>query len=56
MKPSVTHPFIAVHLLEEMKNPDSFWRPYLQVLPKDFSNFPAFFKPEEIRMCAGSQI
>jgi len=46
--------FIAVYLLEEQQKPDSFWRPYIDTLPTDFSSFPAFFTPEEISMCAGS--
>jgi histone-lysine N-methyltransferase SETD3 len=48
--------FITPYLLEEQQKIDSFWRPYIDTLPVDFSNFLAFYTPEEISMCEGSQI
>jgi histone-lysine N-methyltransferase SETD3 len=47
---------VATLLIEEEQKPDSHWRPYLDVLPKDFSNHPIFYSNEEIMMCKGSMI
>ena len=45
---------MAVFLLQEMSKGDSFWRPYLDVLPKSFGSFPVFYGENEIRMLRGS--
>jgi len=44
----------SLYMLNEMRKPDSFWRPYFDILPTDFSNFPMFFSPEEVAMTQGS--
>jgi len=35
-----SHTCAAAYLWDESKKADSFWRPYLDTLPKDTSNFP----------------
>jgi len=33
---------------------NSFWRPYIDVLPKDVSGFPTYFQEEELALLKGS--
>ena len=44
----------ALYLLEEMKNRDSPWRPYLDILPFNMSNFPILWSKEELSWLEGS--
>ncbi|KAK7103751.1 actin-histidine N-methyltransferase-like [Littorina saxatilis] len=48
--PNVT---LAIHLLVELKSPDSFWKPYLDALPSSYST-PLYFSPEELQHLKGS--
>lgn len=50
------HSIYAFFLAVESKNPKSFWAPYLNILPKDFSNFPVFFDNREIQILRGSSL
>ena len=36
--------------MEESRNPDSLWRHYFGILPREFTNFPPFWSPEEKKM------
>ena len=38
----------ALFLLEELKKSDSVWKPYLDILPVDMSNFPIMWSDEEL--------
>lgn len=40
---SPKHSYLSTFLLREKKNPNSFWRPYLDILPSDYNSFPIFF-------------
>ena len=42
--------------MEERLNPDSEFKTWLEVLPKDYSTFPLMYKPNEIKYLEGSQI
>ena len=44
----------ALYLLEEMKNCDSAWRQYLDILPVNMSNFPILWSKEELSWLDGS--
>ena len=51
------HGFLmALYLIEQMKNPDSFWKPYVDILPTDFSTYPWKYNEEEVEMCIGSNL
>jgi protein-histidine N-methyltransferase len=49
-----TDSFFAAFLLNEQSNPDSFWSPYINILPKSFENFPIFFTESEKKYLVGS--
>jgi histone-lysine N-methyltransferase SETD3 len=52
---SPKHCYLSTFLLQEKaKGPDSFWWPYLEILPKTCSSFPIFFDEEERSWLAGS--
>ena len=51
---SPKHSFLSTFLLKERKNPNSFWRPYLDLLPSDYNCFPVFFSDEEMKWLEGS--
>ena len=51
---SPKHSFLSTFLLRERKNPESFWRPYLDMLPKDYNSFPVFFSDQEMKLLEGS--
>lgn len=44
---------LALHLLCEQRTPDSFWKPYIDILPADY-NTPLYFTPEEMKSLKGS--
>ncbi len=37
-----------------MSNPESTWKPYLNLLPKNLDNFPIFYTKEELNWLEGS--
>ena len=39
---------------QEIENPDSFWKPFFDFLPKDFSSFPYYFSTEEMNYLKGT--
>jgi histone-lysine N-methyltransferase SETD3 len=53
---SPKHNLLAVYLLEETrKGADSFWQPWLDVLPKAVDSFPIFYTEEELTWLKGAQ-
>jgi histone-lysine N-methyltransferase SETD3 len=40
--------------MQERRKPDSEWNFYIEILPKNFDNFPIFFNEEEKAMLKGS--
>jgi histone-lysine N-methyltransferase SETD3 len=45
---------VAFLLQERERGADSFWKPYLDVLPKSFPSHPFFFNPDESALLQGS--
>ncbi|GAB1597643.1 actin-histidine N-methyltransferase-like [Argonauta hians] len=52
---SMPNVVLAIHLLGESKNPDSFWYPYIKCLPKTY-NTTLYFTPEELKLLKGSPV
>ncbi|CAD8078258.1 unnamed protein product [Paramecium sonneborni] len=51
---SPKHSFLSTFLLQEKSKQDSFWKPYLDVLPKLYSSFPIFFNDNDLEWLKGS--
>lgn len=51
---SPKHTFFSVFLLQEFNDPISFWKPYLDFMPTDFTSFPIFYTNDEISFLKGS--
>jgi histone-lysine N-methyltransferase SETD3 len=51
---SPKHCLLSSFLLKEIHNIESKWKHYIDILPKDYSNFPIFFSDEELGLLAGS--
>mmetsp|Transcript_13974 Transcript_13974/g.20442 ORF Transcript_13974/g.20442 Transcript_13974/m.20442 type:complete len:576 (+) Transcript_13974:330-2057(+) len=51
---SPKHCFLSSFILQETRKPDSFWKPYIEVLPEHFRSFPIFYTDEEKEWLAGS--
>lgn len=49
-----THSYLASYLLQEKHNPNSFWAPYIRILPVHYRNMPIFFTQEELAYLKGS--
>jgi len=48
------HSFIAAYLLQEKKKPDSYWKPYIDILPEKYDTVPLFFSEEQLQLLEGS--
>ncbi|KAK3092996.1 hypothetical protein FSP39_009816 [Pinctada imbricata] len=44
---------LALHLINERRTSDSFWGPYINVMPENVSN-PLYFTPDDIKLLKGS--
>jgi histone-lysine N-methyltransferase SETD3 len=51
---SPKHTLLATIVMEERRKPDSYWSPYLDLLPKTFGCFPVFYSAEEKQWLQGS--
>ncbi|MDR3737336.1 MAG: SET domain-containing protein [Acidobacteriaceae bacterium] len=51
---SPKHSFLSTYILQERRKPDTKWAVYLDMLPKNTTNFPIFFTPEEKKWLEGS--
>eukprot|EP00808_Paulinella_micropora_P023117 g45711.t1 len=52
---STPHTWLALFVLEEKrKGPDSFWQPYLSLLPTAYRNMPQYFEPRLLSLLQGS--
>eukprot|EP00826_Nyctotherus_ovalis_P025624 TRINITY_DN1987_c0_g1_i5.p1 TRINITY_DN1987_c0_g1~~TRINITY_DN1987_c0_g1_i5.p1 ORF type:complete len:565 (+),score=157.58 TRINITY_DN1987_c0_g1_i5:256-1950(+) len=46
--------YINIFLLTQFHDPNSFWKPYMDVYPRDVSTFPIFYTKEERKLLQGS--
>jgi histone-lysine N-methyltransferase SETD3 len=44
---SPKHTFLSTFVMQERRKPQSDWQYYIDILPKNYSNFPIFFTDEE---------
>jgi len=51
---SPKHSFLATFIMQEKRKESSIWDYYIDILPKNFSNFPIFFTEEEKKWLEGS--
>jgi histone-lysine N-methyltransferase SETD3 len=51
---SPKHCFLSILLLQEKANPNTEWKDYLDILPKQYNNFPVFYSSEEMKELEGS--
>lgn len=52
---SPKHGFLSTYVLQErLKGEESYYFPFIDILPKTFENFPIFFTPEEKEWLKGS--
>ena len=51
---SPKHCYLSTYLLQEKHRPDSFWMPYIDILPQSCRSFPIFFDEEELSWLEGS--
>jgi len=49
-----SHSWLAAMLLQEKYNPNSYWKPYLDILPAHYRNMPIFFDQSELDELKGS--
>ena len=49
-----THSYLASYLLQEKHNPNSFWKPYIRILPQHYKNMPIFFDGKDLDLLKGS--
>jgi histone-lysine N-methyltransferase SETD3 len=50
------HIYLMLFMLLDRKNPDSFFKPYYDILPPSLSNMPVFWSEEELDYLKGSHI
>jgi histone-lysine N-methyltransferase SETD3 len=48
------HSWLAACLLQEKYNPQSKWKPYIDILPVHYRNVPIFFDDEDLKALKGS--
>jgi len=48
--------YLTIFILEARSDKNSFWAPYLKIIPESVSNFPLFYVKEELDMLKGSSI
>ncbi|XP_005090792.1 actin-histidine N-methyltransferase [Aplysia californica] len=46
---------LALHLLNEKLNPQSFWKPYIDILPTQYST-PLYWGPDDLQLLKGSPV
>lgn len=50
------HTQVIIYILTTMRDPNHFFRPYYDILPATFNNFPIFWTEEEISHLEGSDL
>lgn len=51
---SPKHSFLSMYLLQELDNEKSYWKPYLDILPSNYNQFPVFFSEADLAWLEGS--
>jgi len=51
---SPKHSFLSCFIMQEKRKPDTPWQWYIDILPKNLSNFPIFFTDEDKHWLKGS--
>jgi histone-lysine N-methyltransferase SETD3 len=49
-----THSYLAAFLCQEKHKKNSFWAPYIRILPQNYRNMPIFFEEGELKLLKGS--
>lgn len=47
---------LALYLLQEKHNDDSFFQPYINTLPRHYANFPVFYSKREMGLLRGTVV
>ena len=55
-QPQSTHTWLAFFVLEEIRSGTSFFKPYLDLLPSHYKNFPSFYNEEELEKLSGCYV
>ena len=51
---SPKHSFLSTFIMQERRKADTIWTEYIDILPKNYSNFPMFFTDDEKTLLKGS--
>lgn len=52
-----THSLISIYMLEQMKSKkNTFWQPYIDVIPEDFQDIPIFWSDNEVKELQGDAL
>ena len=51
---SPKHSFLSTLIMQERMKADSYFQYYIDILPKNYSNFPIFFSEDELALLKGS--
>lgn len=49
-----SHSYLACFLIQEKRNPASFWKPYIDILPVDYNNMPILWDETQLKGLEGS--
>jgi histone-lysine N-methyltransferase SETD3 len=49
-----THSYLACYLCQEKNRKNSYWTPYINILPVNYRNMPIFFDEDELKYLRGS--
>jgi len=47
---------MALFLIEEALKSNSFWKPFINILPNDFASFPIFYSDKELELLKGYKL
>mmetsp|Transcript_18601 Transcript_18601/g.27293 ORF Transcript_18601/g.27293 Transcript_18601/m.27293 type:complete len:560 (-) Transcript_18601:604-2283(-) len=50
------HIYLMIYILQDRLDPESFFRPYYDILPSSLSNMPIFWSQEELKRLEGSYL
>lgn len=53
---SPKHSFLSCYLMQDRRKEKRLFKEFDDILPKEYTNFPIFFKPEELKWLEGSPL